>query len=90
MDEDLTKKTDEEIDDILRRAQNVSVDGSLHQRALMERTIRDRKQRSQMGPIINAHTVNNNGFIQSNGSNAKIENNEFTIIHNSKEKKFYK
>lgn len=41
---DLTQKTDEEIESIIRRAENTSTPGSLFQRAKIELELRDRKR----------------------------------------------
>jgi hypothetical protein len=41
--DDLTKKTDAELEAIIRRAKNTNLDGSLHQRAEIEIELRDKK-----------------------------------------------
>lgn len=46
--DDLTKKTDTELETIIRRAKNTNIDGSLHQKATIELELRDRKNNQEI------------------------------------------
>ena len=61
---DLSKMSDDEIDAILRRAENMDVPGSLFQRAKIERQIRDGKSRGAGSIIIknSSGTITNSRF----------------------------
>lgn len=85
--EDLTSKTDEELEAIIRRAENTDVPGSLYQRAKVELELRDRK-RMRHGPIGIHNTGENNNFIDNTffrmgigildeGKNTKAKGNQF-------------
>lgn len=88
--EDLTKKTEEELETIIRRAENADVSGSLFQRAKIELELRDRKSKSK-GPIGILNRGKNNTFvnntfsglrvgIQDEGENTFAEGNKFRGI----------
>lgn len=46
MNDDLASKTDDELEEIVRRAENTNIPGSLFQRAKIELELRDRKEKS--------------------------------------------
>lgn len=50
--ENLTKKTEEELEAIIRRAENTNVSGSLFQRAKIEIELRDRKKSENIADTI--------------------------------------
>ena len=45
--DNLTTKTDKELEVIIRRAENIDISGSLFQRAKIELKLRDRKQKQK-------------------------------------------
>ena len=83
---DLNKMSDDDLDEILRRAENVDVPGSLHQRALIERQIRDRKERkgsvgirmrNSSGTISNSRFRNLDTAIDAENSSLISKSNTF-------------
>ena len=47
MSNDLTSKTNKELEEIMRRGENTNIPGSLHQRVKIELELRDRKRKQK-------------------------------------------
>lgn len=75
--EDLTKKTNEELEAIIRRVENTNISGSLFQRAKIELDIRDRKPKNDINFI---ETMRINDSLEKKIKRGKESWNFFWII----------
>lgn len=75
--EDLSQRTDEELEAIIRRAENTNISGSRYQRAKIELELRDRKEKDTLDLV---DTVRVKGSIEKKIKRGRESWNFFWLV----------